>query len=111
MTQQVDPNPPEESGEYELVMPFVVTESAGGPYADNAFVAGYACGSIDAELSMLSMLPQGIPALPGSRYVPTGIVPQLDLIAMNYGYVINSEPWDEHPDEWTRIDFAYGEGL
>lgn len=72
--------------EHELVMPFVVCESVGGPYADEAFVAGYWCGHYDA------LMERG--EAPGN-YVPAGIVPQLDLVAMRHGFTMTAEPWED----------------
>lgn len=82
---------------FGLVMPFVVCRSNGGPYDDEAFVAGVYCGSIDQELQTRSICgPQ--------KYVPTAVVPQLDLLAMHRGYEMSAEPWGDHP-EWTLVSF------
>ena len=82
-------------GEYGLVMPFVVCRSYGGPFDDGAFVAGF-------ELGYISGLLEHHPAVV-ERYVRTANMPQLDLIAMHYGYLLESEPWAEYPDEWTWV--------
>lgn len=89
------------SAEYELVMPFVVCRSQGGVYDDEAFVAGYEAGQIDAALRAAA--PMGVEM---RRYVHSALLPQLDLIAMEHGYQITSYPWDEHPDEWTLVTIA-----
>ena len=34
--------------DYELVMPFVVVTSAGGPYDDESYVAGFEASRVDA---------------------------------------------------------------
>lgn len=90
-------------GEYRLVMPFVVTTSVGGPYDDAAFTAGWNMGRIDYELEMCAKMG----AIPRPVYMNTPLTPQIDLLAMKHGFIVQSEPWDEHPDEWTRFDFAY----
>lgn len=100
MSANVDPE-----NEYRLVMPLVVTTDSGGPYDSKAFVAGANFGDLDTELKILAMFG----AIPRPRYIETPMLPQIDLLAMKHGMVIRKEPWDEHPDEWTRVDFAYAE--
>ena len=87
---------------YELVMPFVVCRSQGGPYDDGAFVAGFECGALEARLTI------GRPAS-CELYVRTASLPQIDLIAMRHGYQVEAEPWDEDPDEWTHVLLAVAE--
>lgn len=74
---------------FALVMPFVVCESKGGPYPDQAFVAGWIAGTLDSELE------DG----PDERalYVYPELVPQIDLIAMRRGYQLRTED----AGEWT----------
>jgi hypothetical protein len=67
----------------EFVMPFVACASAGGRYDDDAYVAGYECGRVDA------LLGQGPRS--ASAVVHEGNLEQLDLIAMNHGYIIVKE--------------------
>lgn len=81
-----------------LRMPFVVVTSKGGPYDDNAFTAGYECGSIDQLLASPDIVDH-------TAMVHSGSVPQLDLIAMDRGFTMEKEPWEEHPDEWTKAVF------
>lgn len=83
---------------YGLVMPFVVCESKGGPYDDEAFVCGWEAASIDA---LLAAGPDEV-----ERTVHAGLLPQLDLIAMEHGYMLASQPWDEAPDEWAFARFV-----
>lgn len=40
----------EHDAEFGLVMPFVVCESQGGPYDDNAYVAGFEAGNLAMNL-------------------------------------------------------------
>lgn len=87
----------EEPG-YELVVPFIACTSQGGPYQDDAFVAGFALGTIDSELA------HGHPV--SYDHVSPALVPQLDLIAMRRGYIVTSEPWPEDPAAWTRVTFT-----
>lgn len=88
-----------EDAEYGLVMPFVVCASQGGPYEDQSFVAGWECGALDAKLAGVADV-GGVTIV---RHVRTASVPQLDLIAMRYGFKVTAEPWDEHPDEWSHV--------
>lgn len=82
---------------YGLVMPFVVCQSQGGPYDDVPFVAGYECAMVDG------LLLQEVEML--ERTVRTANVPQLDLIAMQRGYVMATEA-SEDPEEWTFATFT-----
>lgn len=85
-----------EDAEMGLVFPFTVCESNGGPYADDAFVAGCYFGGIQArvESGTTDLIEQ---------YVPSGLVPQLDLLAMHHGWHIDAEPWPDFPDDWTWV--------
>lgn len=96
----------DENQEYELLMPFVVCETQGGPYQDKAFVAGYTAGMIDATLKRMEDLPPEVTSAVMKRYVPPALVPQLDLIAMQRGVLLTTEPWDEHPGEWALATFT-----
>lgn len=88
---------------YDLVFPFVVCRSNGGPYDDDAFVAGYQAGQIYQALGVAAQI-----GVRSARYtVRTALVPQLELIGMDRGFpVVKAEPWDEHPDEWTFVTFS-----
>jgi hypothetical protein len=86
--------------EYSLVMPFVVCASQGGPFDDDSFVAGFTAGTIDSTLRALNIAAQV------RWYVPSPLVPQMELIAMHRGWQMVSEPWEEYPDDWTLVTFA-----
>jgi len=80
----------------ELVMPFVVTTSHGGPYDDVPFVAGYEAGRMDTRLAAIAAVEgQSLTAT-----VHTGLLPQLDLIAMRHGFKVEHETSEEWP-EWS----------
>ena len=85
---------------YGLVMPFVVCQSQGGAYDDAAFVAGVAFG---AHQWQLTSCPD---AQVWAAYVLAEMVPQYDLLAMDRGFIMASEPWEEHPDEWVLVTFT-----
>jgi len=89
-------NEPGGTAEFGLVMPFVVVTSKGGPYQDDAFVAGFQCGTIAASLELA--MPLNVDRLfwPIFR---TALAPQIDLLAMRFGFhhveVVSSEEWPE----------------
>lgn len=86
---------------YELVMPFVVVASAGGPYDDEAFVAGWSCAEVDQALTALAPWRATF-----QRAVRAGVVPQVDLIAMKHGYrLVHDDPAadGERGDGWSMI--------
>lgn len=89
----------ENEASYGLVMPFVVTQSHGGPYEDSAFVAGYALGQLASDL--MSRRHRVL-----SQYVRTQSLAQADLIAMLHGYGMRAMPWDHYPDEWAWCTFT-----
>lgn len=88
-----------------LVMPFVVCESQGGPYDDDAFVAGCRYASIDHALQMI--LQFGVTQY--EQWIEPALVPQLDLLAMHLGWKLTAEPWEDHPDEWVLARFVKAE--
>jgi hypothetical protein len=95
---------PEEAG-YELVMPFVVCASQGGPYEDQAFVAGYRLGLLSAELEEAEGHEDSeVFPLPVAAVRPADL-PQVDLLAMRYGFTTRAEPWPDAPQEWYTVRF------
>lgn len=78
---------------FSLVVPFVVCESEGGSYDDQAFVAGFECGRLDVVLAGQRKRVEMV--------VRAASLPQVDLLAMRHGYVLEAEPWEEAPDEWV----------
>lgn len=87
----MDENYDDESAEYGLIMPFLPVQSKGGPYADDAFVAGYQMGLLDAQLGG-SIYDQGRAVYVANRQ-------QADLIAMKHGFV--AEFTDEEVEGWV----------
>lgn len=87
---------PPNKDEFGLVMPFVVCATNGGPYEDEAFVAGHYLGTLHEVLG--TTRPPDV-----ENYVPTPLVPQIDLLAMHFNYTMFAQPWDEYPDEWTYV--------
>lgn len=91
-----------EDGHYELVMPFVLAKSNGGPFDDAAFVAGMTCGALDQELAMTAALH----TLPCERYVGLPLMKQVDLIAMRHGYTLKPGEVDE-ASGWQHVGFDW----
>lgn len=98
MTDPLDQ--PEDDG-MELALPFILCKSAGGPYDDDAFTAGYECGLIDKDLTVAAAIGQATL----TRTVRTVSVPQLDLIAMHHSFTAEATADDEVP-EWSRVTFT-----
>ena len=91
---------------YELAVPFVVCKTQGGPFDDDAFVAGFQAGTIDQALRSG---PAGFAMKIWFPMVRTALVPQLELLAMNRGYpVVKAESTDEYPD-WCDVTFYASE--
>jgi hypothetical protein len=92
---------------FELVMPFVVVTSKGGPYDDAAFVAGWECAVIDRALGAVAEYEATF-----RRTVHSANLPQLDLIAMKHGYAMEGLELDvdaklaDPAGEWSWVSFA-----
>lgn len=80
---------------FGLVLPFVAVESKGGPFADDAYVAGYEAGRMDCYLEH-AVVPFAMP-------VHDENVAQLDLIAMRHGWTMTTE---DSGDGWVHADFT-----
>lgn len=97
-----DPEEKDPESEWGLVMPFVVCASKGGPYDDDSFVAGY-------EAGRLSVLLESLATCGGSGalfIVRTGLLPQYDLMAMRYGFILVSAPCPG-ADGWSAVTFTH----
>ena len=87
--------------EFGLLMPFLPVESRGGPFPDDAYVAGWEMGRTDAVLGTAAAL---------GLTPDTGLLihrenrEQVDLLAMHHGFTTEYEPIDG--DEWVRVDFS-----
>lgn len=90
---------PADDDAMELVMPFLVVASHGGPYDDDAFAAGWQAGEIDRTLRTAAAIAATVVEFP---IVHAGLVPQLDLIGMKHGYKVTAEPT---ADGWVAVTF------
>jgi hypothetical protein len=94
-----DPDRPEHDG-MEMVLPFVVVTSVGGPYDDESFAAGWQCGEIDRALAVAAVTGATTVHFPIFR---TSLQRQVDLIAMKHGFAsVVVEPSGEWP-EWSAL--------
>ena len=90
---------PEQPDGYELVYPFVVCRSNGGPYEDKAFVAGVQAGRLDHALAAASAL-----GIDSARFtVVDALVPQVELIGMNRGFPMMQVK--SQADGWSLVEF------
>ncbi len=98
----IDPmDQPEHEG-LELAFPFTVCQSNGGPYDDEAFVAGYQAGRVDTALKTAA----AIGATTYTVTVLTTLVGQLELIGMHYGFpAMTAEQFGEAP-EWSTVTLS-----
>jgi hypothetical protein len=88
--------PSDNNTEYGLVMPFVSVASVGGPHDDQAYVAGWEMGMLDAELRYARP-----PLL--DRVIHRSNCRQVDLIAMKYGYSSRVEDYDQ---QWSYLSLT-----
>lgn len=89
--------------EYELLMPFIVCASQGGPYDDEAFAAGFQLGRIYSDADAGAVM--GV--APGPYTVPSACVAQVDLIAMKHGFTIARATDLDEPAGWTAVVLAW----
>lgn len=106
--EYVAPDDEPDGPEYGLLMPFVVVASAGGPFADAPYAAGWEMGKLGAVLAQCAFF--GWP--PDRQAILASNVKQAELIAMNYGFTMTVHPWaEEVPEEaaaeWADVSFSF----
>lgn len=84
------------------VMPFVVCASKGGPYDDDAFVAGYQAGQLDKALAAA----RAVGATEVRGLALSALVPQLELIGMHHGFPYTTADAPEDYPTWVYVTFA-----
>lgn len=91
---------PEPEG-YELAVPFIVCTSVGGPFDDDAFVAGFQAGQVNQALKAAA----AANAIEVRFTVNSELVKQLELIGMNHGFphIVAEEP--EDAPSWSFVTF------
>lgn len=99
----MSPDEAEDGAEYSLVMPFVTVSSRGGPHDDVSYVAGFEAASINARLEMAASI-----GVAGTQWMPLhrSNAPQIDLIAMRYGFTVHREDFEPGAgDNYTQVRF------
>lgn len=89
----------DEEVSYDLVMPFVVCASQGGPFDDAAFTAGYEMGRLDGLLTRTDIQRW-------TETIRTPNVPQAELLAMKHGLQMESRPDPVYGEEWSHVRFT-----
>lgn len=84
-----------------MMMPFVVCASKGGPYADDAYVAGWEAGRLDLVLSG-TRIPVGA-SIRLSQPIRAENEAQIDLIAMRHGLTADFE--ENGIEGWKLVRF------
>ncbi len=88
---------------YSLALPFIVTTSHGGPYDDDAFVAGFRAGQIYQALTDAPAQAQSL-----QWTVESALVHQLELIGMDRGFMVMSSVAFEEAPGWSQVVFMRG---
>jgi hypothetical protein len=81
-----------------ILVPMVCTESNGGEYEDASFSAGMAFA--ETNLMLRSHKPGGYRCL-----APRPLLRQLDLLAMELGYLMEARPCPMDEEEWAVVTF------
>lgn len=105
MTEPFEPDDQAQTGHrtYGLVMPFVVCQSKGGPYQDDAFCAGWQCGEIDKALEVAAATQAQTVYIEQAR---TALIPQLELIGMRYGFGYQLADVSAQYPDWCQYTFS-----
>ena len=85
---------------YVLRMPFVLVESVGGPFDDEAFTAGWTLGALDSAFKQAA----SVGAVPLPISVDTKYAPQIELIANRNGFTVIERPG--FFEEFNEFEFA-----
>lgn len=88
---------------FSLVMPFVVVHSTGGPYDDDAFAAGWQCGSIDRALAVAQAANAQTVHV---KMVRSAVTRQLELIGMHRGYGFTHADISAQWPQWCEYTFS-----
>ncbi len=86
----------DEEPEHTLLYPLIVCKTNGGPYEDDAFVAGCYFGHIETLCQTLDFEHEIY------EHIPSPLAPQIDLLVMHEKCSMTAEPCEEH-SEWTHV--------
>lgn len=87
---------------FEMIMPFVVVDTEGGPFDDASYCAGYEAGRWASKVEAAKSLRLDVQR----ETVHRANLPQLDLVAMRYGAQLAVHDWQEDIDEGTQAQWA-----
>lgn len=94
---------PEHEHQWGLVVPFTCVTSAGGPFDDLAFCAGFDAATRHAAMRLG-------PREPFTVAIRCELRAQMDLLAMEAGWTMAVEDDNSTPnDEWLTATFTPGE--
>lgn len=100
----------DDSVSYQPIMPFVAVASRGGPYDDESYCAGWEANAFAALIVDLNKA--NLPGVEIGLKLPvrSANVAQLDLIAMNAGWLVRvCRTWGP-ADEWSYIHLTQASG-
>lgn len=84
----------------DVSLPFTAVQSAGGPYQDEAYLAGYEMGAVEA--SVKASLVAG--ERPRNVFIRPSNLHQLDLLAMKFGMALRVS---QHPAAEGRLYVSF----
>ena len=88
-------------GIHHPAMHFPLVKSNGGPYDDDAFAAGWNLATLDMKL----VLARANNMYLGGVLLHGDLFPQIDLIAMRHGYLVDAEPFEDD-EEYSWFFFT-----
>ena len=85
------------------VVPIVVDASAGGPFQDESFFAGYEIGRLEADLAHA----RTTGTRPAPRWIREANVRQADLAAMQHNYLLEqARGTNDTPPDMVWVAFS-----
>jgi hypothetical protein len=97
-----DQPPPDPEDAHELLYPFTVCTSAGGPYDDDTFTAGYQVGALDQALRVAHAC--SVDTI--SRVIFATLADQAELVGMARGFAIMTRDADPDGPTWVCVTFT-----
>ena len=88
-------------------MPFLCAASQGGPYDDEALVAGFRLGALHATLGIGAATAHDVKPL--VVLLPPELERQADLLAMHHGYTM-TRTTDVEPPAGPSVHFTFTRG-
>lgn len=90
-------------GQFLAAMPFVVCKAQGGPYDDEAYLAGWEAKTI--QIQLVGLAEQLGPLVMVASVHPDNRA-QIDLVAMSQGWTVTFQPGD---GGWVTATFTRAE--